>query len=79
VVIWHIFTHFGTLYREKSGNPAVDTNSRSLLFFVSQSVISKLLGPRPIRHQGKCSLPTLITKGKRVKKQVWLFKEEKIY
>jgi hypothetical protein len=31
VVIWYIFSLFGTLYQEKSGNPAVDRPSHFLI------------------------------------------------
>jgi hypothetical protein len=31
VIVWYIFSHFGSLSREKSGNPAVRTILRTLL------------------------------------------------
>jgi hypothetical protein len=31
VVIWYIFTRFGILYQEKSGNPALDGEKKSVI------------------------------------------------
>jgi hypothetical protein len=35
VVIWHIFSHFGILYQEKSGNP---DSARDAQWFVARVV-----------------------------------------